>query len=323
MSIMTSFNDKVKILFECSISYEKIKIPFISPSGYLFEFNNIQKWIRINNKCPFTRNNLSDNQLINLRKLLKLYNFNNYELKLSLLLSDRMENPVISPSGNIYEYSIIKEWLKLYGNEPFMKYSTNIKEFIPFRALQIFYNSFSDDEWDELKKDIIINNKIISFEYIYNGLLNNIIKFLNSAKNQIPYINEIIYDLSLQDFINNLHENYKLKEKIMSNSIVYDLWTTFTKNLVYDIYDLSQCNNITNNGINYLLKLTNLKVLKLYDCNMITNNGLLSLSKFCNLNIYDYSIQNILNLLMVKNNFDLSICYNIIVFCIGDKKYLF
>ena len=232
---MTSFNDKVKILFECSISYEKIKIPFISPSGYLFEFNNIQKWIRINNKCPFTRNNLSDNQLINLRKLLKLYNFNNYELKLSLLLSDRMENPVISPSGNIYEYSIIKEWLKLYGNEPFMKNSTNIKEFIPFRALQIFYNSFSDDEWNKLRKYIINNNSCLSFQSAYYGLLNNITKFINVARKQIPILFKIMEDLSLKDFIHNQHNNYKAKIGIMSIPSIYNLWSILTKNLGYDI----------------------------------------------------------------------------------------
>lgn len=55
--------------FICPISLKVMTDPVISPQGFTFERSFITEWIRINQTCPFTKEPLSENQLISNRNL--------------------------------------------------------------------------------------------------------------------------------------------------------------------------------------------------------------------------------------------------------------
>lgn len=64
-----NINKKLDNIYTCSITYQKMKDPVITPSGQMYDRKNIEKWIKKNGTDPYTRRKLEIKQLIPVRVL--------------------------------------------------------------------------------------------------------------------------------------------------------------------------------------------------------------------------------------------------------------
>jgi hypothetical protein len=62
-------NQKLDNIYTCSISYEKMIDPVITPAGQMYDRVNIEKWIKDHGTDPYTRGSLEMKQLTPVRVL--------------------------------------------------------------------------------------------------------------------------------------------------------------------------------------------------------------------------------------------------------------
>ena len=66
---LEDMKDDLTTLLQCSISFELMKDPVVTPSGQLYERDKIEQWIHAKHSDPTTRKSLRRSQLVSVRGL--------------------------------------------------------------------------------------------------------------------------------------------------------------------------------------------------------------------------------------------------------------
>lgn len=110
--------------------------PVIAPSGNTYERSFIENYLETNKTDPITREPLTKDQLIPNRALKEIIEKKGHYYPVCPITQEIMKDPVITPSGQVYEKSAIELWLQTHNTDPINREPLTVVQLIPNQALK-------------------------------------------------------------------------------------------------------------------------------------------------------------------------------------------
>ena len=284
------------------------KIIFKQLSLFVRKLSLTTELTKINDSVFFNFSNLRELKIdgkYDLRQLVYYANRNLEVLRLSNMDNDVLE--YISPDLHIKELSL--EGCRV-NNDTFMHIFINLSKLeilnLKGRGMYDMYTCRNLVNGEGLEYISRLPN-IVKLNLYMSKISNSGLTFLINLKNLKSLSLEACWNITDEGILNISF--FSLEELNVRNTKVTDLGFNIIANSFNNLTKLTANSLITNQGLQYISKLSKLIKLKLYSCQKITNEGLFHIKKLINIerlnigecyNINDDSLQIISNLPELK-----------------------